>query len=414
MIAKFNDVSWEKFDSVKKGEGFFVSEDGTYVRLFDENPYAALKKVMYTVGIDNEKIYTLTVPYKINNIKHKSMVYGMITLYDRDDKQTRRFYLNNREDDKLGIVFQARDEVKVRIEIGLKAYGDVFFYNPILETGCEIKKKTVKIATTYLAGGDGCPYENNLKRIDKSIDEAAQMGADLVCFAETMNDRGTNLKWEEKFETMDGTFCTMMRKKAKEKGIFLFFSFHELDEYGARRNTAVLVDRQGEIVGIHRKSNLTIGEFEGGMVAGDKYEVFDTELGKIGMLICWDSYFPEPARAMALRDAEIILISTAGNPTHRHFARAKENGVYVVVACCGVKDSGVEPSKIITPSGNVLAEAGQDGEIAFAEIDLYDDLNRNIYWLSVGSAWAEPNNIYMNEIRPDLFDKIIPDGKYDL
>lgn len=65
------------------------------------------------------------------------------------------------------------------------------------------------------------------------------------------------------------------------------------------------------------------------MVAGDKYEVFDTELGKIGMLICWDSYFPETARAMALRGAEIILISTAGNPTHRHFARAKENGVYV-------------------------------------------------------------------------------------
>ena len=143
------------------------------------------------------------------------MVYGMITLYDRDDKQIRRFYLNNREDDKLGIVFQARDEVKVRIEIGLKAYGDVFFYNPTLETGCEIKKKTVKIATTYLAGGGGCPYENNLKRIDKSIYEAAKMGADIVCFAETMNDRGTNLKWEEKFETMDGTFCTMMRKKAK-------------------------------------------------------------------------------------------------------------------------------------------------------------------------------------------------------
>ena len=43
---------------MKKGEGFFVSEDCTYVRLYDENPYAALKKVMYTVGIDNEKTYT--------------------------------------------------------------------------------------------------------------------------------------------------------------------------------------------------------------------------------------------------------------------------------------------------------------------------------------------------------------------
>lgn len=408
MIPTFNDSGWVMFDSIKKGDGFFIADDGSYVRLFDDNSYAALKKVMYTVDIIDGNTYTLDVSYSINNIKHESMVYGLITLYNPEDKTTRRMYLDRPSRGKLQTVFKANNEIKVRVELGLKSYGDVKFYPPVLKEGGEIKSKYVKLAAVHIKPIVGIAYQDNLKRIEEGLDKAADMGADLICFAETINDRLVALTWEEKFESMDGTFCTLMKRKAKEKGVFLFFSFHHLDENGARRSTAVLLDRKGEIVGTFNKSNLTISEFDAGMVPGDEYPVFDTELGKIGMLICWDSFFPESSRAMALRGAEILLISTAGNPTHRHFARAKENGVYVVVACTGTKDEGVEPTKIISPKGEVLAQQGESGEIAFAEVDLYDSKNRDIYWLSVGSAWGEPNNIYMNEVRPDLFDIILP------
>lgn len=407
-IPPFN-CGWEKIDSMKKTEGTYIPEDGSYVRFFDENPKAALKKVEYTHDIEDGKTYTLSVPFAIKSIKQELMLYGIITLLDSDGKWTRRFYLDRPLNERLDKVFKAKGEVKVRIELGLKAYGDVCFYRPMLEESGEIPQKKVKLSAVHLKVIGGIAYEDNLKRIAEGIDKAADKGADIVCFAETMNDRGTTLTHDERFETLDGPFCTMMKKKAKERGCFLFFTFHETDADGVRHNTAVLIDRQGEIVGTYQKSNITIGEYEDGMVPGNEYPVFDTELGKIGMLICWDAYFPESARAMTLRGAEILLVSTAGNPTHRHIARAKENGVYVVVACCGVKDEGIEPTKIISPKGEVLSQQGEDGELAFAEVDLCDEENRNIFWLSVGAAYAEPNNIYMNEYRPDLYDIILPE-----
>ncbi len=225
-----------------------------------------------------------------------------------------------------------------------------------------------------------------------------------------MNDRGTTLTPEEKYEPIDGKFCTLMRKKAKERGVYAFFTFHELDSDGARHNTAILLDRQGEIIGRYEKSNITIGEYEVGMVPGNSYPVFDTEFGKIGMLICWDTYFPEAARAMALKGADILLVSTAGNPTHRHIARAMENGVFVVAACASsIPDAGIMPTKIVSPRGEVIAQECRDGEVAFADVDIYDEKNRNLYWLSVGDADTDPNGIYKNEIRPDLYDIIIPE-----
>lgn len=108
---------------------------------------------------------------------------------------------------------------------------------------------------------------------------------------------------------------------------------------GARHNTAVLVGREGQIIGKYHKSHLALVEYENGMVPGDSYPVFDTEFGKVGMLVCWGAYFSEPARAMARQGAELLLVSTAGNPTHWHIARAKENGVYricsgILCSCC--------------------------------------------------------------------------------
>lgn len=410
MIPAYNDKGWEKFDSEKIGNGFEIAKDGSYVRLYDERPKAPLKKMMYTLAIEDGKMYTISVPYSIKKIKHEIMVYGIVTLYDKEDKWTRRLYFERPCKEKLEKVFKATGEVKLTVELGLKTWGDVLFYRPTLKEGGELKSRKVKLSAVHLKPGNGkISYEDTLKRIGDSVDKAAKEGADIICYAETMSDRGVNITWDNKFEPVDGKFGTMMKQKAKENGVYLFYTFHEIDEDGARHNTAVLIDRQGEVVGIHRKVTITIGEFESGMVPGDDFEVFDTELGKIGMLICWDAYFPENARALALRGAEIILVSTAGNPTHRHIAIAKENGVFVVVACCGGPQDGYEPTKIINPKGEVIAQAGEDGAVAFADVDIYDEEHRNIFWLSVGAAWTEPKDVYFNEFRPDLYEKLLPE-----
>ena len=181
---------------------------------------------------------------------------------------------------------------------------------------------------------------------------------------------------------------------------------HELDEYGCKRNTAVLLNRNGELVGKCSKSHLTISEYEKGLIPGDSYPVFDTEFGKVGMLICWDAYFPEPSRAMAFQGAEILLVTTAGNPHFRHVAIAKENGVYVLVSCrSGVimPEEGVAPTKIISPSGKILAQCNTEGEAAKVEIDLnsYEGI-RN---LSIPNCYSNPHNIYMHEWRDDLYGR---------
>lgn len=408
MILKFNEKEWEKFDPVNSKGNIDFSDDGNFVKINDQNLYATLKKVMHTEEIENNKTYTVSVLYEIKNIKQDLMLYGMISLYDAEGKCTRRQYFDRVSEGKLEKVFKSENETKVRIELGLKSYGDIVFYAPEFKEEGEVKSKKVKLCAVHLYRGK--TYEINLKRIGEGFDKAADAGADIVCFAETMNDRGTKLTLDEKFEPIDGVFCNFMRKKCKERNMFAFFTFHELDKYGARRNTAVLINRQGEIVGTYSKSHLTIIEYEYGMVPGNEYTVFDTEIGKIGMLICWDSFFPETSRAMALSGAEIILVSTAGNPTHRFISFAKENGVYVVVACCSTSDAeGYAPTKIIAPNGNVISQQREDMGLAFADVDLYDESNRNVFGISVGPSWGEPNNIYLNEYRPDLYGQILPE-----
>ena len=207
---------------------------------------------------------------------------------------------------------------------------------------------------------------------------------------------------------MDGPFVTMMRAKSKEHGIYSFFSFHAIDENGYRRNRYVLVDREGEILGTYDKTHPACVEYERGIVPGDEYKVCDTEFGKIAVCICWDAYFPEVARAMAFKGAEILFVSTAGNPTHRHIARAKENGIYVVVACAaGNEEAGMKATKIIAPDGTNLADCNVDTEAAIAEIDLNDP--KYIFWLSVGGADSNPRTVYNNEYRDDMYNEILSD-----
>jgi predicted amidohydrolase len=129
-------------------------------------------------------------------------------------------------------------------------------------------------------------------------------------------------------------------------------------------NTAVLVDRSGEVAGKYRKTHLPYEEVEAGLTPGDSYPVFDADFGRVGMLICWDVQFPEPARALALRGADLILLPIWGGNETLARARAIENHVFLVTSSYDMK------TFIVDPTGAVLAEATPERPVAVAEIRL--------------------------------------------
>ena len=129
-------------------------------------------------------------------------------------------------------------------------------------------------------------------------------------------------------------------------------------------NTAVLIGREGELKGKYRKVQVPDGELDQGCTPGNSWPVFDTDFGRIGMLICWDSWFVDPARALALKGAEIILMPIWGGDPTLIAARAIENHVYLV--SCGYDVA----SAIYDPWGRIIAQPEKKPGIAYADIDL--------------------------------------------
>jgi len=125
----------------------------------------------------------------------------------------------------------------------------------------------------------------------------------------------------------------------------------------------VLIDREGKLIGRYRKVFLPRGEMVQ-LTPGHEFPVFTTDFGTVGMMICYDVYYTEPARQLAQRGAEIILLPIWGGDEVLATARAIENQVFLVT-------SGYDyPTYIMDYNGKRIAEAPQRGTAAVATIDL--------------------------------------------
>jgi predicted amidohydrolase len=142
------------------------------------------------------------------------------------------------------------------------------------------------------------------------------------------------------------------------------------------------------LAGIYRKTHLPREEWESGITPGDEYPVFDTDFGKVGLIICWDVQFPEPARAMALKGAEILLLPIWGGSDVLARARAIENHVFLISSTFDMR------TFIVNPAGRILAEGTPEMPIAAAELRL----NQRILqpWL------GDMKNRTWKERRPDI------------
>ena len=292
------------------------------------------------------------------------------------------YMLNSREDTYECEIIPLNNARKIRLELMFYSYGEgrAEFSFPEATAYNKDVKRVVTVATAYFKRSFKTDCAENMKTITGIIDKAAKdkNKPDILCFTETSYDRGINCSDDKKFISDDSAPVKEILKKAKEHKMHIIFGFHEKDDKNNYYNTVVIISDKGKIIGKYRKTHLCYNEIKKGMIPGNDLPVFDLPFGRVGLLICWDQWFPEAARELVAKGAEIIFISTAGNPTCLTMSRARENGVYVV-ASGAADDPGA--SFITDRHGDIIARSGEENECyASASIDLA--AHEYIRWLS--------------------------------
>jgi predicted amidohydrolase len=272
---------------------------------------------------------------------------------------------------------------KARIELHLRwaPHGEVLWYPPELE---ELDKKyhqTVRLCAINHRPRGKTPREN-LEQFVPLLAEAAEKKADIVCLGEGITVSGTGKSYVDVAEPIPGPSSEFLGALAKKHRFYLAAGIYER-ERTAVYNTCVFLGRDGKLLGKYRKVCLPREEIDGGITPGREYPVFDTDLGKVGLMICWDLSYPEVARELSRRGAEVILLPIWGGNETLARARAIENQVYMVA-------SGYDfTTAILDREGKDLARAGEDPQVVISEVDL----GRRTYWPWLGDwrsrIWRE-------------------------
>lgn len=188
---------------------------------------------------------------------------------------------------------------------------------------------------------------------------------DVIVLGEMINRVGVGGSLDSAAEPVPGPTTERLGELARRHSTYIAFSIVEREGHDLF-NTGILLDRGGKIAGKYRKVQLPFEEVSAGVAPGDSFPVFTTDFGKVGIMICHDASFVEPARELALNGAELILLPIWGGRQALVRARAIENGIYLAAA-------GYDyDSEIVDPLGQVLASVAHDKGpgVAVAEIDL--------------------------------------------
>ncbi len=244
------------------------------------------------------------------------------------------------------------------------ADGQVLFSNAKIEKVSGLTSRKVKLATVLHRPTESST-EENLQVFGDFARQAGQADADIVCLPEALTLVGTGKVYTQCAEPVPGPTTEYLGKIAKEQGMYIVAGVLEQDG-DAVYNTAVLLDREGQVAGKYHKVCLPREEIEGGVSPGQSFPVFETDFGTIGMMICWDVTFPEPARALAMQGADVIMLPIWGGIPTLARARCIENQVYLVSSSYG----GDLETGIFDLEGNLLAEATEENPVVVVEVDL--------------------------------------------
>ena len=272
----------------------------------------------------------------------------------------------------------------------------------------------VKVAAIQMSCSND--VEENIKKADGFVRKAASEGAKIILLSELFERqyfcqerRYEYYAFAKSIEENDAVLH--FRKVAKELGVVLPISFYEKD-VNVLYNSVAMIDDEGEVIGIYRKTHIPDDHFyqeKFYFTPGNTgFEVFETKYGNIGVGICWDQWFPETARALALLGADIILYPTAIGKepilevdSMEHWRRAmighSAANIIPVVAANRIGLEKVTPCKennnqesellfygssfMTDQWGAIVASAGRDTEeILYAEYDFEANKEDRLSW----------------------------------
>lgn len=368
------------------------------------NPYAIGGLVQEVTAIEGGKAYAVQAVCQVRNISspHHSLAVrvewtgggkllhpaGMLVRGPVIAGELVRF------DDVL-VAPEDADGARLSLEVKWPGVGSVLWRQASMREAPAPGPRKVKIGTVYLRPRNSTP-EKNLKLWCDQVDAAGKLGLDIVCLGEAILAVGTSATLQDRAQPIPGPVSQELTEAANRNNIWVVAGLTELDG-DIVYNTAVLVDRQGRIAGKYRKVHLPREEWKKGIQPGYEYPVFETELGKIAIQICYDWFFPESTAIFALGGAEIIFAPTWGNTlpdkdgkvdgqsTFR--VRARDNGVYMVPSVYSGN------SLVIDPMGRILASSEGKQGVFWAEVDLSkrETLDYVGHWRSIGPRHRMPH-----------------------
>ena len=247
--------------------------------------------------------------------------------------------------------------------------------------------------------------QENINKAEKMVREAADNGASIILLPELFERQ--YFCQEKRYDYYDYALpleenpaVNRFKEVAKELGVVIPVSFYERD-IDRLFNTVAMIDANGSVLGIYRKTHIPDDHFyqeKFYFTPGDTgFKVFDTRFGRIGVGICWDQWFPETARCMAVQGAEMLLYPTAigSEPildvdSSGHWRRVMQGhaaaNLMPVVAVNRIGVETVEPCKenagqssslefygcsfIADATGDIIASAKQEETILYGEFDL--------------------------------------------
>jgi N-carbamoylputrescine amidase len=252
----------------------------------------------------------------------------------------------------------------------------------------------------------------------KMIADAAGQGAQVVGLQEIFHGpyfcAEQDPKWYGTAEPEDGPTVTRMREVAREHGIVLVVPWYEEEQPGVYYNTACVIERDGTVLGKYRKTHIPhVGPcfwekfyFKPGNLG---YPVFDTSVGRVGLIICYDRHFPEVARELGIKGAEIVFNPSATVESLSRYlweleqpAHAVANGFWMAASNRVGVEAPLNPAKFYgssyfcSPRGKIIAQASDsEDEVLVADLDL-DEIRE------VRNTWQ-----FFRDRRPETYGELV-------